>query len=127
MTARMPTEIPMKVLVVDDDFDQLAIRALLLRKSGFEVFEAGGRLEARRLAADHHPDCAVIDLNMPTSADGLALIRELKRNDAKIHLIVLTGSDTHVFELRSEAALVDEVLKKPAVSAQLIQKLKAYA
>jgi DNA-binding response OmpR family regulator len=117
----------MKVLVVDDDFDQLEIRALLLRKSGFEVLEAGCRLEARRLAADHQPDCAVIDLNLPTSAEGLALIRELKLINAKIHLIVLTGADTQVFELRSEAALVDEVLKKPAVSARLIQKLRAYA
>ncbi len=117
----------MKVLVVDDDFDQLEIRALLLRKSGFEVFEAGGRLEAQRLAADHRPDCAVIDLNMPTSAEGLALIRDLKLINPEIHLIVLTGADTQVFETRGEAALVDEVVKKPAGSAQLIQKLKAYA
>jgi DNA-binding response OmpR family regulator len=117
----------MKVLVVDDDYDQLEIRALLLRKSGFDVLEAGGRIEARRLAKDHQPDCAVMDLNLPSSAEGLALIRDLKSINARMHLIVLTGSNTHVLETHSEAALVDDVLKKPAVSAKLIQKLRAYA
>jgi DNA-binding response OmpR family regulator len=117
----------MKVLVVEDDVDQLNIRALLLRRSGFEVFEAGTRFEARRLAAFHYPDCAVMDLNMPTVSEGLALIRDLKLINANMHVIVLTGADTHVFEMRSEAALVDQVFKKPAVSAQLIRKLKAYA
>jgi YesN/AraC family two-component response regulator len=64
---------------------------------------------------------------LPTSAEGLALIRDLKLINAKIHLLVLTGADTHVFERRTEATLVDEILRKPAVSAQLIEKLRAYA
>jgi two-component system response regulator RegA len=86
----------MIVLVVDDDHDQLAIRSELFRICGFTVIEATGRERARRLAADHRPGCAVMDLNLPTKAEGLALIRELKEIDQGVHVILLTGSDRKV-------------------------------
>jgi len=117
----------MTVLVVDDDRDQLTIRAELLRKCEFDVVEAAGREEARRLAADHRPGCVVMDLNLPTTEDGLALIRDLKEIDPHIHLIILTGLNRKVLERRLDATTVDHVLRKPAASAQLIRTLKAYA
>jgi CheY-like chemotaxis protein len=116
----------MTVLVIDDDLDQLAIRAELLRTCGFTAIEAAGREQARRLAADNRPGCVVMDLNLPTKAEGLALIRELKEIDQSVHLIVLTGSDRKVLDNRAEATMVDAVLRKPARSAQLIRTLKAY-
>jgi CheY-like chemotaxis protein len=116
----------MTVLVVDDDLDQLAVRAELFRSSGFTAIEAAGREQALQLAADHRPGCVVMDLNLPAKADGLALIRELKELDPNVHVILLTGSDRKVLDHRVEATMVDAVLRKPAQSSKLIRALKAY-
>ena len=115
----------MKVLLVDDDQDQLFVRGLLLRENGFEAIEANDLGSAVEKAAAHQPECAVLDLRLPTEAAGLRLIRDLKALNSAIHLFVLTGSRTAQLEKHPEKALVDGVVVKGAPSAELIQKLKA--
>ena len=113
--------------MVDDDLEQLSIRTLLLEKSGFEVVTASDGKHALQLAAEHGPNCVLMDLNLPTHADGLALIRDLKAMDGNMRLFILTGSDPQRFRQLPEAKLVDGVFGKPASSAALIRKLRAYA
>ncbi|HMF75741.1 MAG TPA: DUF167 family protein [Bryobacteraceae bacterium] len=117
----------MKVLLADDDEDQLHLRALVLEKSGFETIEAGDSASAMRAAAAQKPQCAVVDLRLPTQALGLALIRDLKSLDAAMRIIVLTGSDPNRFDGLPEKKLVDEVILKGASSAQLVAKLRDMA
>jgi two-component system, NarL family, response regulator EvgA len=117
----------MKVLIVDDDREQLGIRKMLLESSGFDVVEASDGVRALHLARQHVPNCALMDLNLPTQLEGLALIRDLKAMDNNIHVLVLTGSDPQSFRKHPEASLVDEVFRKPTSSAALIRKLRAYA
>lgn len=115
----------MKVLLADDDEDQLALRGMLLRQSGFETIEAADAISAIRLAAAQKPECAVIDLRFPTEELGLQLIRQLKALDASIHLFVLTGADPGRLARSPEKDLVDEILVKGSSSAQLIRRVKA--
>ncbi len=68
----------MKVLIADDDREQLSLRGMLLRQNGIETIEAGDEVSAVELAMSQHPDCAIIDLRLPTEELGLRLIRELK-------------------------------------------------
>jgi DNA-binding response OmpR family regulator len=117
----------MKVLVVDDDLEQLSIRTMLLEKSGFEVVKASDAKLARELAAEHRPNCVLMDLNLPTYADGLTLIHDLKAMDGNMRLLILTGSDPRRFRQHPEAKMVDGVFGKPASIAALMRKLKAYA
>lgn len=117
----------MKLLIVDDDPEQLSIRKMLLEKSGFKVVDASDAKSARQLAREHRPTCALMDLNLPTTVEGLALIRDLKDMDSNMHVFVLTGSDPRSLRKHPEASLVDEVFRKPTSSATLIRKLKAYA
>ncbi len=117
----------MKVLVVDDDLEQLSIRTMLLEKSGFEVVTTSNAKRARELAAEHRPNCVLMDLNLPTPAEGLALIRDLKAMDGNMRLFILTGSDPRRFRQHPEAKLVDGVFGKPTSSATLIRKLKSQA
>ena len=117
----------MKVLVVDDDLDQLSIRTMLLEQSGFEVVTASDGVSARELAAEQRPNCVLMDLNLPTPEEGLALIRDLKAIDGNMRLFILTGSDPRRFRQHPEAEMVDGVFGKPTSSATLIRKLRAYA
>lgn len=114
----------MKVLIVDDDLDQLMLRGMLLRQSGFETAEATDIDSAMEMAAAYKPQFAVLDLRMPTEELGLSLIRQLKTLDPAIRLFVLTGGDPKRFANRAERQLVEEVLVKGA-SAQLAHKLRA--
>ena len=117
----------MKVLLVDDDQDQITIRSLLLERHGFVTAFAGDRVSALQLAEAQKPHCAIVDLRLPTEEAGLRLIRELKELDANIRIIVLTGANPRCLDTQPEARLVDRVLLKPSSSALLIEHLKMLA
>ena len=117
----------MKILVADDDRDQLFVRSMLLRQNGFEAIEAADLAAAVASAALHKPQCAIIDWRLPTEELGLKLIRELKKLDAAIHVFVLTGAEARRFSAHQERELVDEIVVKGSPSRHLIQKLKALA
>ncbi len=114
----------MKILLADDDCDQLAIRELLLAQYGFDAVIAGDRESALEAASMHHPKCAVVDLKFPDVKSGLRLIRELKEIDSNLHILVLTGANRASWANVPERRLVHAVIQKGAASAELIQQLK---
>jgi DNA-binding NtrC family response regulator len=117
----------MKVLVADDDHDQLSVRCLLLARSGFETLPAADAATAIQLAAAHKPQCAVVDLRLPTPERGLQLIHDLKKLDPGMHVFVLTGGGGRRLAEGPERTLIDAVLTKGSASAVLIQKLRTVA
>jgi len=116
----------MKLLLVDDDVDQLELRVLTLTSAGFAIHSASDEKTALALARLHPPDVAVVDLRLPTQEAGLRLIRGLKKLDSHIRVIVLTGADPKRFEFLPERALVEAVLTKGNASRQLLQHLKRF-
>jgi two-component system OmpR family response regulator len=116
----------MTILVVDDDRDQRELRSLLLTRNGFEAVAAADKASAKRLAATHHPEAAVVDLSLPTIQDGLELIRDLKTLDSAIRVVVLTGSSQRTLAKDLDSAPVDDLFIKPASTAALVRKLRSY-
>lgn len=117
---------PLKVLLVDDDGDQLSLRGMLLRQRGFETCEATDPCSALELAAACRPDCAVVDLHLPTEEAGLELIRSLKANYPVIYVIVLTGKASRKLAATAPGKLVDEVLIKGSSARELVEHLNAF-
>ena len=102
-----------RILVVEDDPDQLEMRKLILEHAGYEVATAQNAAEA----LDRLPGCQVVvmDLRLPTPEDGLRLIQAAS-GSAKI--IVLSGD--------AETALpVDEFLTKPCSSKKAARNHRA--
>jgi len=116
----------MKVLIADDDPEQLAIRQMLLKHFGFEPIIAGDAQTALSAAITERPACAVVDLRLPSEKSGLGLIRDLKRVDERVHILVLTGGSATRLDSLAERSLVDAVIEKGSPSAQLIARLKAF-
>lgn len=116
---------PQTILLVEDDEDQLTIRAMLLAQLGFTVFQANHPEQAMELARLHNPRCALLDLRLPTVEDGLALIRTLKKENPAIRLMLLTGS--RLPEDTPELPLLETVFHKPIASRELIEKLQSIA
>ena len=78
------------LLLVDDDRSFCAVMADALTARGMAVRIAHDVPQAIRLAADHPPEYAVVDLKMP-GPSGLELIRQLKELRIPARILVLTG------------------------------------
>ena len=116
----------MTVLVVEDEPDQLTIRSLLLRQSGFTVVEAESDRAAMAAVELQLIDCAVVDLRLPTERDGCRLIRYLKESNPDIAIVILTGSlRTGAVGRWPEMALVERVFGKGESAAPLLQYLRS--
>ena len=116
----------MTILIVDDDRDQRELRSLLLARNGFEAVPAADKASAKRLAAMHRPEAAVVDLGLPTVQDGLELIRDLKALNSAMRVVVLTGSTRSALAKDIDSAPVDDLFIKPASTAALVRKLRSY-
>ncbi len=103
-----------RILVVEDDPDQLEMRKLILEQAGHSVVTAQNAADA----LERLPGCqlVVMDLRLPTPEDGQQLIQAAS-GSAKI--IVLSGD--------AETSLpVDEFLTKPCSSRKLLDTIARY-
>jgi two-component system response regulator VicR len=92
-----------RILLVDDDPNQLVLLADQLRSDGYEVQTARDGDEALRRLRTAWPDLLIIDMMMPRM-DGLSLAREVK-GQADLPIIVLSAIDAG----DSKADLLEEV------------------
>jgi DNA-binding response OmpR family regulator len=113
----------MKVLVADDDPDQLSLRCLVLEQNGFATLQATNFEGALEAAREERPDCAIVDLRFPTEELGLKLLNDLRALDAGIRLILLTGAAKSGLANRPETAAADEIVQKSAGARSLLSKL----
>ena len=113
-----------RLLVVDDDVQQLALRKLLLEAAGHEVAVAGDAPEARRLLEELRPDLLLMDLRLPKLKDGLSLIRCVDERGLSAKIIVLSGWTEDLCDLPEEK-LVSRVLGKPIRHERLLDAINA--
>ncbi|MEO2010801.1 MAG: response regulator [Pirellulaceae bacterium] len=81
---------PNTIMVVDDSYAFRERLARAFRERGFRVQTATNYDEAIDLATVEMPELAVVDLRMP-GKNGLELVRDLKKIDESVKVLVLTG------------------------------------
>jgi NarL family two-component system response regulator LiaR len=117
---------PVTVLLVDDHaLVRQGVRAFLETQDDIAVIaEADSGEEAVRLAAEHAPDVALVDLIMP-GMDGVEATRRLTARSPRTSVIVLTSyhDDEHVFPAIRAGAL-SYILKEvgPQELAEAVRK-----
>ena len=117
----------MKVLLVDDDADQLFVRKLLLERVGLQPLTAETAEAGAELASLHKPSCAVVDLRLPTVERGLKFLHQLKVRDPHIRLILLTGASEVYWKDLLRTGLVSDVIVKGTPISVLVGKLQTLA
>lgn len=123
----MPDKI--KVLLVDDDPDFIAINRIAVEAAGYTVVTARSRATGIETARAEKPDVIVLDVMMDTPTDGFELAREL-RGDADLRetpLIMLTAVNQEDIPFRfdrDESWLpVDTFLDKPVEPDRLVAEI----
>ena len=114
------------VLVADDDEDIRALVTFRLERAGYTVVEAGDGDEALRLALEHAPDLAVLDVMMPRLT-GDEVTRRLRANDetSSIPVILLTARVQDADVARGFAAGADDYVEKPFSPQELGARVQA--
>ena len=111
-----------RILLIDDDGGVRRTVRRLLERAGHAVLEAGDGEEGLRLHREWRPDLIIADIFM-AEVDGLELILQLRREEAAVPIVIMSGGDrSGTLDLRKEAALLGaaHTLPKPFAPAELI-------
>lgn len=117
---------PIKVLVIDDEVDIVALVRYHLEKAGMQCLEGVDGATALRLIREHRPDLLLLDLMLP-GLDGLEICRQLRRDPATAHLpiIMLTAKAEEVDRVVGLEVGADDYVVKPFSPRELIARVKA--
>lgn len=107
---------PFRVLVVDDEPDQLELLVTLLRRSGCDVIGATTGEQALQRAAAVTPELAVIDLRLP-GIDGLVVADALRLMHPGCRIALTSVADIEDFPP------ADAHLPKPFTRQQVLALL----
>jgi DNA-binding response OmpR family regulator len=113
-----------RLLVVDDDPDNVLILSRMLQMCGFEVMTACEGRAALEIAAQFRPEFALLDLGLPIW-DGYEVARRL-RAEAGLEsttLIAVTADGTEADRTRSREAGFAGHLVKPISPGELLALL----
>jgi CheY-like chemotaxis protein len=112
-THSTPTR-PLRILLVDDDFEVSEALAMLLRRDGHVVdCVLSGREALDHLAANTEVDVVLTDLGMP-DVNGWTVARTAKDRSPAMPVVLVTGwGDDAEIEKAVERGAVDCVITKP--------------
>lgn len=112
-----------KILIVDDDAHIRELINLLLRKEGFDLYEASDGMQALKVMEKVKIDLAVIDIMMP-NIDGWQLCKEL-REFSDIPILMLTAKGETTQKVKGFGLGADDYLVKPFEPIELVLRIKA--
>ena len=117
------TNVPMRILVVEDDKDAASWLVKGLKESSHIVDHATDGESGLALASDGNYDVLVVDRMLP-KLDGLELIRRLRAKENSVPILILSALsdvDERVKGLRSGG---DDYLAKPYAFSELLARVE---
>ncbi|NUQ22260.1 MAG: sigma-54-dependent Fis family transcriptional regulator [Gemmatimonadaceae bacterium] len=116
---------PISILVVDDDETVRETLGDFFQSLDWIVHLASTGTEGRRLATEHSPDVAIVDLRLPDS-DGLRLVEALRADDPELAILVLSGHADVATAVRAMRLGAADLLEKP-VALDVLREAVAQA
>ncbi len=113
----------MKILIVDDDENNLLLTSLELRDELWHVITATNGQEAMELFESEKPDVVIVDVKMP-DIDGITLLKKMKEGRPEIPAAIFTGYDQRALTLPDEA---DAFVVKSSSYKALKEFIRRYA
>ena len=111
------------VLLVEDDRLSLVIYSEFIKKIVNEVYTATDGNQGVEVFIEKKPDIIITDIMMP-GMDGLEMIREIKKINPQVKVIMISGHSEVEYFIRSIDLGVDGYLLKPIDNIRLEGKIK---
>ena len=117
---------PGRILVVDDNQDNIEIIATRLRFRGYEILEASDGEQALALVRDSAPDLILLDVMLP-DIDGYEISRRIKgaADLPFIPIILVTARDSTQDKVAGLDAGADDYLTKPINFPELEARVRS--
>ena len=118
----------LRILIADDERDQVTTLAAILNDEGHDVREVYRGTEVLRLIADFDPDVALVDIGMP-GMTGYDVAREVREHygAGRPLLIAVTGWKKPSDRILAQLAGFDHHLPKPLESQRLLDLIEPLA
>jgi two-component system, OmpR family, response regulator len=114
----------MKILLVEDDLEIASFVVKGLSEAGLVTdHEIDGR-DGLEMAVGENYDAIIVDIMLP-GLDGLSLIRELRKKDTKVPVIILSAKRSVDDKVKGLMTGSDDYLTKPFAFAELLARIQA--
>ncbi len=118
----------MKVLLIEDEPDMVALLEATLTPAGFEVHAERSGDDIEALLERHDPQVVIVDVMLFGSrADGFEVVERIRRvaGHERTLVVVLTALAGDVYARKAEAAGADLYLSKPFSPLELLGQLQS--
>jgi DNA-binding response OmpR family regulator len=112
-----------KLLLVDDDPDMLAVTGFALQQAGFLVVTANSFASALRVFRAEQPGLAILDINLP-GGSGFELC-EVIRRESQLPILMLTARSEEADLVHALELQADDYLTKPFSPRTLVARVRA--
>ena len=115
-----------KILLIEDDKDQIFMYRFKFEKEGFAFFSARTGAEGIKTAKTEKPDLILLDLIL-INESGVDILEKLKADEAvkNIPVIILTNLAKKELKARAqELGIVDFIIKTQILPAELVERVK---
>lgn len=113
-----------RILIVDDRSDMRTFLKEFMHLEGFETVEAVDGDEAIEMSRQEQPAVILMDIMMP-GRDGLSAVQEIRAEDDKVGIIVMTAYGTEQRAVRAMQMGADDYMHKPFDMQELQTKTRA--
>jgi CheY-like chemotaxis protein len=113
----------MKILIVDDDENNLLLTDLEFRDELWDVVTASDGQKAMELFESEIPDVVIVDVKMP-GIDGITLLKKMKEIRPEIPIAIFSGFDEAAVDIPDEA---DAYVVKSSSHGNLKDFVRRYA
>jgi len=113
------------ILIVDDEANIRRMVGALLKAEGFEVAEAPNGNAGLLALPTVKPDIILLDLMMPPGPDGLATLESIRKGDADIPVIMMSGKAQLADAVRAVQMGAFQFLEKPLAPESLLVAVRS--
>ncbi len=114
----------MRILLVEDDIKIASFIVKGLKEAGFVVDHASDGEAGLDLASSESYDAAIIDIMLP-KLDGLSLIDQLRSNNIKTPVLILSAKQSVEDRVKGLQTGSDDYLTKPFAFSELLARIHA--
>jgi DNA-binding response OmpR family regulator len=112
-----------KILIVDDDFDNITLLKHVLRSSGFDVMSADNGRDGLKKVAEKKPDLVLLDWLMP-GIDGRETFANIRKvSDVPVIFISALDEKTGIVNVLLDG--VDDYITKPFFNPEVVARIKS--